>query len=83
MILEENWAVDPRRVRDFFIQQDGCIPTLSGFLMEGCAITLTEAEGTLLGKWPIRRSILRFEGTEDAVQAAYRRFFLAFLSAGG
>ena len=83
MILEENWAVDPDRVRDFFTSLDGCVPTSEGFGLDGCTVTLTEASGNLMGRWPMRRSILRFEGEESAVKAVYRRFFLTFISAGG
>ena len=83
MVLEENWAVDPVRVRDFFTSLDGCVPTTEGFWLDGCAVTLTEASGSLLGRWPMRRTILRLEGEESAVKSVYRRFFLAFISAGG
>ena len=83
MILEENWAVDPDRVRDFFASLHGCIPTAEGFRLDGYTVTLTEAAGSLLGRWPMRRTILRLEGEDSAVKAAYHQFFLTFLSAGG
>lgn len=83
MILEENWAIDPRRVRAFFAKQPDTVETPEGFLVGGCAISLTKAEGSLMGKWSIRRTQIRFEGEDDAVNAVYRRFFLTFLSAGG
>ena len=83
MVLEENWAVDPDRVRDFFASLDGCVPTAEGFSLDGCTVALTEASGSLLGRWPMRRTILRLEGEESAVKAVYHLFFLAFLSAGG
>ena len=81
MILEENWAVAPARVRAFFAGQEDCTQTPEGFSLGGCTVTLTGAEGNLLGKWAIPRSIVRFEGEEDAVKSVYRRFFLTFLSA--
>ena len=83
MILEENWAVDPGRVGEFFAALEGSIRTPSGFLLNGCSVTVTPAESSLLGRWTIRRSIVRFEGEEDDVKALYRQFFLTFLSAGG
>ena len=83
MILEENWAVDPRRVRAFFEDQEDSIPIPEGFRLGACTVTITEAESSLFGKWPMRRSILCFEGDDEAVQEIYRRFFLTFLSAGG
>ena len=83
MILEENWAIDPRRIRAFFEDQEDCVQIPGGFRLGGCTVTLTAAESRLFGKWPMRRSILRFEGDDNAVQEVYRRFFLTFLSAGG
>ena len=83
MILEENWAVDPQRVRTFFEDQEDCIPIPEGFRLGGCTVTITEAESSLFGKWPMRRSIVHFEGEKDAVEQVYHRFFLTFLSAGG
>ena len=83
MILEEDWAVDPGRVRAFFAQQEDCVQTPEGFSLGSCTVTITEAEGILFGKWAMPRSIVRFEGEDDAVKAVYRRFFLTFLSAGG
>ena len=83
MILEENWAVDPRRVRAFFDGQGDCVQLPNGFRLGGCTVTIIEEESILLGKWPMQRSILRFEGDSDAVNEVYRRFFLTFLSAGG
>ena len=83
MIIEENWAVDPDRVRSFFAEQPDAATIPEGFAVGGCTVTLSEAEGSLLGKWAIRRTNVRFEGDEAAVKEVYRRFFLRFLSAGG
>ena len=83
MILEENWAVAPERVHAFFIGLENCTQTPEGFSLGGCSVTITRSEGSLFGKWSIPRSIVRFEGRDEAVKAVYRRFFLTFLSAGG
>ena len=83
MIIEENWAVDPRRVRSFFAEQPDASTIPEGFDVGGCTVTFSEAEGSLLGKWTMRRTNVRFEGDESAVKEVYRRFFLRFLSAGG
>ena len=83
MIIEENWAIEPARVRAFFAQQPDAAQILEGFSIRGCTVTLTETEGNLLGKWAIRRTCVRFEGEEADVKEVYRRFFLRFLSAGG
>ena len=83
MIIEENWAIDPRRVRAFFAAQPDAAGIPDGFFISGCTVTLTEAEGTVLGQWAMRRTIIRIEGEEAAVKEVHRRFFLRFLSAGG
>ena len=83
MIIEENWAVEPHRVRCFFAEQPDADECPGGYLVGGCVVTLAETEGRLLGKWAIRRTKIRFEGDEPAVKEVYHRFFLRFLSAGG
>ena len=83
MVKEENWAIDPARVRAFFAAQPGAVETTDGFLLNGCQVTLTEESGTLMGRWSIARTRLRFEGEPEALETVYRRFFLRFLSAGG
>ena len=83
MVLQENWAVDPGRIRAFFEEQEDCVPIPGGFQLSGCTVTLTEEESRLFGKWPMRRSILRFEGEDEAVENIHHRFFTTFLSAGG
>ena len=83
MIIEENWAVDPQRVRAFFTEQPDMSEIPEGFIISGCTVKLSEAEGSLLGKWTIQRTRVRFEGDEVSVKEVYRRFFLRFLSAGG
>ena len=83
MIIEENWAIEPSRVRAFFAEQPDAVEIPEGFCVNGCNVTLSETEGSLLGKWAIRRSCVRFEGEEAVVKGVYRRFFLRFLSAGG
>ena len=83
MIIEENWAVDPRRVREFFAEQPDAVEMPKGFSVGDCTVTIAEAEGSLLGKWAIQRTCIRFEGEETEVKELHRRFFLRFLSAGG
>ena len=83
MIIEENWAIEPSRVRAFFAELADAVEIPEGFCVNGCTVTLSETEGSLLGKWAIRRTCIRFEGEEAAVKEVHRRFFLRFLSAGG
>lgn len=83
MVKEENWAIDQERVRAFFADQPGAVETEDGFLLDDCQVTLRESSGLLMGKWASPRTVIRFAGEPEAVQAVYRRFFLRFLSAGG
>ena len=83
MVKEENWAVSLRRVREFFAQQPDVSETPEGFRFQDCRITLTETQSTLLGHWDMPRTIVRIEGSDEAVLAIHRRFYLRFLSAGG
>ena len=83
MTIEENWAIEPARVRAFFVEQPDTVEIPEGFCVNGCTVTLSETEGSLLGKWAIRRTCIRVEGEETAVEEVHRRFFLRFLSAGG
>ena len=83
MVKEENWAIDPERVRAFFAEQPDVVISEDCFRIGGCQVTLTPFSGTLLGKWAMPRTLIRFEGDAEAVEAIYRRFFLRFLSAGG
>ena len=83
MIIEENWAIEPARVRAFFVEQPDTVEIPEGFCVNGCTVTLSETEGSLLGKWAIRRTCVRFEGEEADVKEVHRRFFLRFLSMGG
>ena len=83
MVKEENWAIAPERVRAFFAEQPDAVALDDSIQLGGCRVTLTPVSGTLLGKWAMPRTIIRFEGDAGAVEAVYRRFFLRFLSAGG
>ena len=82
MVLEENWAVAPQRILDFFSELDDCLPTAQGYSFGSCSVTITPMQGQI-GSIPIVRSLIRFDGPEDQVRAIYQQFFLRFLSAGG
>ena len=83
MVKEENWAIDPARARAFFAKQPDAVVSEDSIRIGGCRVTLTPVSGVLLGKWAMPRTLIRFEGDEEAVEAIHRRFFLRFLSAGG
>ena len=83
MVKEENWAVPPERIRDFFRQQADVAETEDGFTFRQCTIRLSACSGSLLGKWQHQRTIVTMDGPEADTNEIYKRFFLQFLSAGG
>ena len=40
MIIEENWAIEPSRVRAFFVEQSDAVEIPEGFCVNGCNVTL-------------------------------------------
>ena len=83
MVLEENWSSSLRNIQAFFLAQPDVTQTPQGFAYGACQLSLTPFSGTLMGKWPLERTVLRIEGPEEEVRQIHRRFFLQFLSAGG
>ena len=60
MIIEENWAVSPERIRAFFEEFPQVEATEDGFLLDGCEIRLTAIDATLFGKWAMKRTGSRY-----------------------
>ena len=83
MVLEENWGIAPERIQQFLLAQPDITPLYDGFQYDTCHISLTSVQGTLLGKWPHKRTCIRIEGPEPAAKQIQKRIFLQFLSAGG
>ena len=83
MRKDENWAIDPSRIRAFFREQADVREENGLFIFGQCTVTLVPLNGNAIGKWQIPRTQIIFEGSEDDVEAIHRRFFLRFLSAGG
>ena len=83
MRREENWAVEIGRIRAFFREQEDACEKDGGFICGNCRITLIQKEENAMGKWLLPRTLVIFEGEDDAVLSIHRRFFLRFLSAGG
>lgn len=79
----EIWALESRRIMDYFQEQAGARQTGSGFVFDNCQITLTELEDRRVAGMRLPRTQITFEGEEASVDAICRRFFLRFLSAGG
>ena len=83
MIIKENWAIAPERVKAFFEELPGAKAEEDGFQVDGCQIRLTAVDSCLFGKWTMKRTQIRMEGPEASLKPIYRKFFLRFLSAGG
>ena len=83
MVSEENWGISPERVGQFLLSQPDVRRIPEGFVYKSCRISLTPVRGTLMGKWPHVRCLIRMEGPERDVSEIRRRIFLQFLSAGG
>lgn len=48
-----------------------------------CRITLAPLENRIIGKFDLQRTLVTFEGDDDAIARLYRLFTLRFMSAGG
>ena len=83
MFREENWAIPPERIREFFRQQTDVSEAEDGFVFRQCRIRLIPQSGQLMGKWQQQRTVITLDGPEADTQEIYKRFFLQFLSAGG
>ena len=84
MRKEEVWSVPIRRVTSFFETQADMTPDGEHrFTFGSCRITLEEAAPADTGIIAVSRTRLIMEGDDADATAAYRRFFLHFLSAGG
>ena len=83
MRREENWAIAPERIHQFFCQQPDVTQTADGFQFAQCKISLLPCTGQLMGKWQQVRTIVILDGPDADTNQIYQRFFLQFLSAGG
>ena len=83
MLIEENWAIDAERIREFFRCQDDVIESQNDFYYGSCRITLTPLPTTQNSIFAVSRTRVQMDGPEDDLQIIHRRFFLRFLSAGG
>ena len=89
MNITETWAVDIRRIEQFFLSQDG-VPApddLQGnsksLCCGSCAVRLTPLSRHPVGPVKVPRTLVEITGDEEAAKALYNRFFLRFISAGG
>ena len=83
MRYEENWAITPERIRDFFRQQPDITESDDTFHFHQCCIRLIPCDGQLMEKWQQTRTIVIMEGPEPETTEIHQRFLLRFLSAGG
>ena len=83
MIIEEDWGISPKRIRQFFLDQPDVTEGPNVFQYGTCQITLTPTQRRLMNKWSQVRTVVRFEGPDAEVKTIHQQFFLQFLSAGG
>lgn len=77
------WAVAYDRIDAFWRQQPDVTGDGTVHRYGGCRIEVTRLPDRTLGRWSMPQTQVRFTGDDRDTAAIYRRFFLAFLSAGG
>lgn len=77
MVKEENWGISPDRIRRFFLEQPEVLPEGDSFTFRTCRITLQPVTAVVMGKWPMERTKIRFEGPDEDLDMLYRKFFPA------
>ena len=82
MLLNENWAISTKRIREFFRSQRDVIESEGVFFYKSCCITLTPLPPQS-GIFAVSRTEVRMDGPDEEVLKIHQRFFLRFLSAGG
>ena len=83
MNRDEIWGIPLHRARGFFAGQPDVAEGPENFVFRSCRITLTRLPDRPMGSWTLPRTRVVMEGLEEDVAAIHRRFFMAFLSAGG
>ena len=83
MLLDENWAVSAKRVREFFRSQRDVTESESIFFYKSCRIALTPLPPSQTGILAISGTQILMDGPDEEVREIHNRFFLRFLSAGG
>ena len=89
MKITETWAVDIRRIEEFFLSQDG-IPVSDDMVRDyrsfhcgSCIVCLKPLTPHPVGPVKVPRTLIEITGEKDEVKELYDRFFLRFISAGG
>ncbi len=88
MIIKETWAVDIRRIEQFFLSQNGVrFSETPGQERKleccGCEVCLTPLSRHPVGPVSVPRTLVEITGEDVQAKALYDRFFLRFISAGG
>lgn len=79
VVYDGCWSVAYDRIAAFWQQQ----PDGTAYRYGGCRIEVTPLPDRPLGRWSMPQTQVRFTGDDRDAAIIYRRFFLAFLSAGG
>ncbi|MBO4947794.1 MAG: hypothetical protein J6K99_05805, partial [Peptococcaceae bacterium] len=83
MRREEIWSVSIARITAFFDIQQDITKTTAGYQYQDCRITLTALPPKETARFAVPRTLVVFEGSDEAVSAIYHRFLIQFLTAGG
>ena len=83
VLLDENWAIETGRIREFFRCQEDIVESQNDFYYGNCRITLIPLPTAQESIFAVSRTRIQMDGPEDEVKKIHRRFFLRFLSAGG
>lgn len=83
MERSENWAVDCRRIVQFFRTQPDMQETDFGFLAGSCEVHLTKLADHQVGSLYFPQTNMTLRGEPQEVEEVYHRFFMRFVSAGG
>lgn len=71
------------RIAAFWQQQPDVTRDGTAYRYGGCRIEVTPLPDRPLGRWSMPQTQVRFTGNDQDAAVIYRRFVLAFLSAGG
>ncbi len=83
VVYDGCWSVAYDRITAFWQQQPDVTRDGTAYRYGGCRIEVTPLPDRPLGRWSMPQTQVRFTGDDRDAAVIYRRFFLAFLSAGG
>lgn len=83
MFKEEVWALEPERIKTFFLQHREVHATADDYRFRDCRISVIALPPRRIAGLALPQTRVIFEGPDDSTLLIYRQFQLRFLSAGG